>query len=89
MPESLFGVLLGWLIQRFKDQNWPGYINLVIAGVASSMVGLLLWLVQGDTTAEALLRKLALVFGGSQGYFLLVKALGLSNNPIFGQPKKK
>jgi len=87
--EALFGIILAWVQEKLKDQNWPGYVNLVIAATAAAVVGVLLWVVQGETTTTALVRKIGLVFGGSQGYFLGIKALGLSNHKVFGQPEKK
>lgn len=89
IPQGVFGIILGWILQNIKDPGWPSWMPAVIAAVASAVLAALLCYTSGTVTAQCLLTNLVWVFGGSQGYFLATKATGINKTPPFGRPDKK
>ena len=77
---AVAGAVLAWAQQRAKVPSWPSWVNLLLAGAVTGVVGLVAWWVlaltgQGDYTLGALGAALAWAFGGNQAYWLANKSL--------------
>ena len=89
IPEGLFGLILGWILQNIKDQGWPGWMPFAIAAASSVVVAVLMAYAEGGPLWNTLLVKLLWVFGSSQAYSLASKAAAINKQPPFGRPDKE